>query len=77
MTVKTTLTMIAAAMLALSLGGCSKEDVEQAYVRMGHLGMTVDNPDYFAAQVLNQVLGGSASARLFSTAPVKRRPTTS
>jgi len=49
-----------------------KSDVEQAYVRLGHLGMTVDNPDYFAAQVLNEVFGGGFSSRLFSTVRSKK-----
>jgi predicted Zn-dependent peptidase len=43
-----------------------KSDVNQANVRLGHLGIRVDNPDYFAVQVLNEVLGGGFSARLFS-----------
>jgi predicted Zn-dependent peptidase len=43
-----------------------KTDVTQANIRVGHLGITVDNPDYFAVQVMNEVLGGGLAARLFS-----------
>lgn len=43
-----------------------KSDVTQANIRMGHLGITYDNPDYFAVVVMNEVLGGGFSARLFS-----------
>jgi zinc protease len=49
-----------------------KDDVEQAHVRLGHLGITVDNPDYFAAQVLNEVLGGSFASRLFNNVRSKK-----
>lgn len=44
-----------------------KPDVTQANVRLGHLGITYDNPDYFAVQVMNEVLGGGFSSRMFST----------
>ena len=43
-----------------------KSDVNQANVRMGHLGIEMTNPDYFAVQVLNEVLGGGFAGRLFS-----------
>ena len=43
-----------------------KEDVTQANVRMGHLGISTRSPDYFAVQVMNEVLGGSFASRLFS-----------
>ncbi len=43
-----------------------KNDVTQSYIRMGHLGITRDNPDYYAVDLMNQVLGGSFAARLFS-----------
>ncbi len=49
-----------------------KEDVTQANIRIGHLGMTTDNPDYFAAQVMNEVLGGSFASRLFSNVRSKK-----
>jgi len=43
-----------------------KSDVNQANIRMGHLGIEMSNPDYFAVQVLNDVLGGGLAGRLFS-----------
>lgn len=43
-----------------------KDDVTQAQIRMGHLGITMDNPDYFAVQVMNNVLSGGFASRLFS-----------
>ncbi len=43
-----------------------KNDVTQSFVRMGHLGITRDNPDYYAVEMMNQVLGGSFAARLFT-----------
>lgn len=42
-----------------------KRDVTQANVRLGHLGITYDNPDYFPLQVMNEVLAGGFSGRLF------------
>lgn len=41
-----------------------KTDVTQAAVRLGHLGIKIDNPDYFAATVLNEVMSGGFSGRL-------------
>jgi predicted Zn-dependent peptidase len=41
-----------------------KEDVTQANIRMGHLGIRRDNPDYYAVAVMNEVLGGGFSGRL-------------
>lgn len=41
-----------------------KSDVTQANVRFGHLGITVDNPDFFSIQVMNEVLSGGFSGRL-------------
>lgn len=43
-----------------------KQDVNQASIAIGHLGIRRDNPDYFAVTVLNQVLSGSFASRLFS-----------
>jgi predicted Zn-dependent peptidase len=41
-----------------------KDDVTQAHIRAGHLGIRRDNPDYYAVQVMNEVLGGGFSGRL-------------
>jgi zinc protease len=43
-----------------------KEDVNQSAIRMVGLGITRDNPDYFAVEVLNEAFGGGFSSRLFS-----------
>jgi zinc protease len=50
----------------------AKEDVNQSYIRMVHLGTTRDNPDYYALEVMNEVFGGSGSARLFSNIRTKK-----
>jgi zinc protease len=49
-----------------------KSDVNQANIAMGHLGIEVSNPDYFAVQVLNEVLGGGFASRLFSNVRSKK-----
>ncbi len=36
------------------------KDVPQGRVRMGHLGVTVSNPDHLALSVMNGILGGGA-----------------
>lgn len=50
-----------------------KDDVTQAYVRLGHLGrkMQVDD-DHFAITVMNEVLSGSFASRLFSNVRSKK-----
>lgn len=35
-----------------------QRDVTQANINLGHLGVTRDNPDYYAIQVMNYILGG-------------------
>lgn len=42
-----------------------KPDVNQSYVMLGHIGGLRNNPDYAALQVMNQVLSGGFSSRLF------------
>jgi len=42
-----------------------KRDVNQSYVLLGHIGGTRDNPDYAKIQVMNRVLSGGFSSRLF------------
>lgn len=49
-----------------------KEDVTQSFVRMGHLGLRRDHPDYYAVEVMNEVLGGGFAARLFSRVRSKK-----
>lgn len=46
----------------------AKDDVAQASIRIGHMGtLKSTDPDYYAVQVLNEVLSGSFTSRLFST----------
>jgi hypothetical protein len=49
-----------------------KEDTTQAYIRVGHLGIETKNPDFFAVQVLNEVLGGGFTSRLFDNVRSKK-----
>ncbi|MFO7913773.1 MAG: pitrilysin family protein [Desulfotignum sp.] len=50
-----------------SLYVVNKSDVNQSYIMVGHLGGRRMNPDYPALQVMNQILGGGFSGRLFQT----------
>jgi zinc protease len=50
----------------------AREDVNQSNIRMVHLGTRKDNPDYHAIEVMNEVLGGGFSARLFSNVRSKK-----
>lgn len=43
-----------------------KTDVTQTNLRLGHLGTTINNPDYFALVVMSNVFGSGFSSRLFS-----------
>jgi len=43
-----------------------KPDVTQSVVLLGHIGGLLKNPDYFALQVMNDILSGGFSSRLFS-----------
>ena len=43
----------------------AKEDVNQSEIRMVKLGLERNNPDYFSVEVMNEVLGGGFSSRLF------------
>ncbi len=42
-----------------------KEDINQTNLRIGHIGGMMDDPDYFALTVMNNILGGGFSGRLF------------
>lgn len=50
----------------------AKDDVTQSFVRMVHLGIRTDNPDYYAIQVLNEALGGGFASRLFADVRTKK-----
>ena len=41
-------------------------EVTQANINLGNLGITRDNPDYYAVQVMNYLLGGGFSSYLIS-----------
>ena len=44
-----------------------KNDVTQSAIAMGGLGIVNRNPDYYAIEVMNRVMAGSFSSRLFSS----------
>jgi zinc protease len=50
----------------------AKDDVNQSNIRMVHLGTTMDNPDYYAITVMNEVFGGGFSSRLVSNVRSKK-----
>jgi zinc protease len=43
----------------------AKPDVNQSVIFLGHLGGLMSNPDYFALEVMNKILGGGFASRLF------------
>jgi predicted Zn-dependent peptidase len=43
-----------------------KEDINQTYVLMGHIGDLMNNPDYPSLIVMNNILGGMFSSRMFA-----------
>jgi zinc protease len=43
-----------------------KSDVNQSSINMVSLGIRRDNPDYYAVSVMNEILGGGFSSRLFN-----------
>jgi len=49
-----------------------KPDVTQVNIAMAHLGIEQKNPDYFAVQVMNEVLGGGFSGRLMNSIRTKK-----
>jgi len=44
-----------------------QREVTQANINLGHFGITRNNPDYYAVQVMNYLLGGGFSSYLIST----------
>jgi predicted Zn-dependent peptidase len=44
----------------------NKDDVTQARFAVGQVGMRADDPDYYAMQVMNRILGGGFGDRLFN-----------
>ena len=49
-----------------------KSDVNQSTIRMVALGVTRDNPDFYAISVFNEAFGGGFSSRLFNDIRTKR-----
>jgi len=49
-----------------------KDDVTSSTIQMVDLGITRDNPDYYAVEVFNQFFGGSFGSRLFSNIRSKK-----
>ncbi|HEU5404303.1 MAG TPA: pitrilysin family protein [Terriglobales bacterium] len=50
----------------------NKTDVNQSSIQMVGLGIERKNPDYFSLQVMNEVLGGGFSSRLFQNLRTKQ-----
>jgi len=42
-----------------------KDDINQSNIFLGHIGGLMDDPDYFALVVMNRILGGGFTGRLF------------
>lgn len=58
--------------MAPGLYYAEKGDVPQSGIIMGHLGLRRDHPDYYALEVMNQVLGTSTFSRLFNNVRTKK-----
>lgn len=57
---------------APSVNYVNKTDVEQAFILLGHLSLRMDDPDYPAVIVLNDILGAGMSSRIFKEVREKR-----
>lgn len=44
-----------------------QKDINQGYISLGHLGLEDTNPDYFAVQVMNFILGGGSFTSRITT----------
>ena len=42
-----------------------KDDINQSFICLGHIGGLMNDPDYFALVMMNQILGESFTSRLF------------
>jgi zinc protease len=49
-----------------------KKGIAQSSIQMGHLGVLVSDPDFYALEVLNQVLSGTFSSRLFTNVRTRK-----
>ncbi|HEX6200263.1 MAG TPA: pitrilysin family protein, partial [Thermoanaerobaculia bacterium] len=43
-----------------------KGDINQSNIALGHLGIVRSHPDFYAVEVMNEILGGSMTSRLFA-----------
>lgn len=50
----------------------NKDDVNQSSIRLVQLGTTYKNPDAYAIEVMNEILGGGFAARLFTNIRSKK-----
>ncbi len=49
-----------------------KSDVNQSNIAMGHPGILRSNPDFYAVEVMNEILGGGGTSRLFREVRTKK-----
>lgn len=49
-----------------------KDDMTQSNIAMAHLGIRRDHPDIYAVEVMNEVLSGGASSRLFANVRTRK-----
>jgi zinc protease len=49
-----------------------KDDVNQSFIRLVHMGTRTDDPEYYALTVMNEVFGGSFASRLFTNVRSKK-----
>ncbi len=49
-----------------------KSDINQSNIAMGHLGILRSNPDFYAVEVMNEILGGGGSSRLYREVRTKK-----
>ncbi|HEX4955966.1 MAG TPA: pitrilysin family protein [Thermoanaerobaculia bacterium] len=50
----------------------AQDQVNQSFLAMGYLGIRRDDPDYYAVELMNQVLSGTFASRLFSNVRTKK-----
>ncbi len=42
-----------------------KSDINQSVIRLGHIGVVMNDPDYYSLMVMNEILGSGFTSRLF------------